>query len=62
MINWIKLKEHHEMKKITLSLPKYKPRNMHAFSPIMKKGGVHVKTNKAQRRIDKIELSKHSEH
>lgn len=29
------------------------PRNGHAFAPIMRKGGAHQKTNKAQRKAAK---------
>ncbi|MDN3647356.1 hypothetical protein QWZ13_00370 [Reinekea marina] len=33
-------------------------RNPHAFAPIMKKGGVHEKTNKAKRQKEKMQWRK----
>jgi len=33
-------------------------RNVYAFDPIMKKGGVHEKTNKAKRKNDKMKWRK----
>ncbi|MBU2864217.1 hypothetical protein KO489_10210 [Reinekea forsetii] len=33
-------------------------RNPHAFAPIMKKGGVHEKTNKAKRQKEKMQSRK----
>lgn len=35
-----------------------KPRNHHAYHPIMKKGGVHEKSNKAKRNKSKRETQK----
>ena len=37
---------------------KQQKRNGHAFAPIMKKGGVHQKTNKAIRKKDKRNMQK----
>ena len=33
-------------------------RNGHAFHPIMRKGGVHEKSNKAKRKADKLQTSR----
>ncbi|RCU50919.1 hypothetical protein DU002_06225 [Corallincola holothuriorum] len=32
----------------------HKPRNLHAISPLMNKGGAHGKSQKAQRSADKL--------
>ena len=37
---------------------KQEKRNGHAFHPIMRKGGVHQKSNKAQRRAEKQHMSR----
>lgn len=37
---------------------KQKKRNPYAFDPIMRKGGVHEKTNKAKRRKHKLQMQK----
>ncbi len=37
---------------------KKESRNGHAFHPIMRKGGVHEKTNKAKRKTDRQEMAK----
>ncbi len=40
-------------------MPGKKPsRNGHAFHPIMRKGGVHEKSNKAKRKADKMQTSR----
>lgn len=41
-----------------LEMIKKKQRNPHAFNPIMKKGGVHEKTNKAKRVKEKARFNK----
>lgn len=37
---------------------KKESRNGHAFHPIMRKGGVHEKTNKAKRKTDRQQVAK----
>ncbi|WP_039916538.1 hypothetical protein [Cellvibrio mixtus] len=37
---------------------KKESRNGHAFHPIMRKGGVHEKTNKAKRKTDRQQMAK----
>jgi hypothetical protein len=37
---------------------KQEKRNGHAFHPIMRKGGVHEKSNKAKRKADKQQMSR----
>lgn len=37
---------------------KKESRNGHAFHPIMRKGGVHEKTNKAKRKMDRQQMEK----
>lgn len=37
---------------------KKESRNGHAFHPIMRKGGVHEKTNKAKRKMDRQHIVK----
>jgi hypothetical protein len=37
---------------------KKQSRNGHAFHPIMRKGGVHQKSNKAKRKADKLQTSR----
>lgn len=37
---------------------KKQSRNGHAFHPIMRKGGVHEKSNKAKRKADKLQTSR----
>lgn len=37
---------------------KQEKRNGHAFHPIMRKGGVHEKTNKAKRKTDRQQMAK----
>lgn len=37
---------------------KQEKRNGHAFHPIMRKGGAHQKSHKAQRRADKQQMSR----
>lgn len=38
-------------------MPKKESRNGHAFHPIMRKGGVHEKTNKAKRKTDRQQMA-----
>lgn len=37
---------------------KKESRNGHAFHPIMRKGGVHEKTNKAKRKADRHQVAR----
>ena len=37
---------------------KKQSRNGHAFHPIMRKGGVHEKTEKAKRKAEKLQTSR----
>jgi hypothetical protein len=37
---------------------KKESRNGHAFHPIMRKGGVHEKTNKAKRKLDRQQIAR----
>jgi hypothetical protein len=37
---------------------KQEKRNRHAFHPIMKKGGVHEKTNKAKRKSERQDIDR----
>ena len=39
-------------------MAKQKRRNPHAFNPIMRKGGVHEKSNKAKRKAAKLATGK----
>ena len=41
-----------------LKVKKPKARNLHACHPLMRKGGAHSKTKKAERRAEKMQLKR----